>query len=849
MRNRIPAALLTILAVIVSARSSAQPSPDRVRIPLDSTGISDWTYLNPANVPAIGNRAVEFYNTTPDRTFVVTMPFIYTSAEFNRAFATARLQRGSATMADVVCRVFSNNLKSAYQCDLATTDALERVEELRVLMESLEAVGDEPPNFATCNAKSPACLVERLYWSATCKLCAANPQPRDREGEFQTLLENEATALLMHLIRDSAPPDVPFCSIVQALALREELPDGAAAAVSCAPLPPPKGAVGTLDTAIDENGAAAIKKQFASERTKLAKAALMEAVTKELNATLNLREVEAVRRELQTAFNSVREPSAEAIGAAANLLRSYSPESPVPFRLPTGSWTSDGTFNHSTVTSAAFDQDVAIGNCDRADGKVKCAAVATIRPGHIARFSLGTLQHNPNDIISFNVSFFGQTTLPPNANAYVRLREKKEKELVTIPAKFAIGLGMDGQSAYDLTNDFVSHNRHTIGGGTTAIEFTGGIFDSSVSLQFKQGDFGGDDSTRAIKVAEYQAKVFGARNLTVQFGQFLFARPSSGIALAERGEGVLLAYKKLAGSYIIHRGRIEADSTDDSVTTKTDDYYVGLLQAKNLTLPNFRSLDGTDLTFAYGKNKNSQPQKQPFTFLTFGAETRLTFTSIQNTTLTAAAYHSERHAGSLDPDTDVLTDGRGTVGLLSWGWNWSGSAPLFEKTIKSRPAYGPTFTVARGSGDNSSTSRDEGYLGETAGFANDVIFLSQISKSDLYQPVIGRGLENKWYGGIRWSDARASFLALIAGLLGTPESVASRATIASLHVYRFSHPVNGSTSGGIEGNLEFQVESPKSVTWSLKGAYYHRSRAIELAGLVRDPWQIVASVSLKLQGP
>ncbi|HEX9984098.1 MAG TPA: hypothetical protein VGF69_12600 [Thermoanaerobaculia bacterium] len=218
--------------------------------------------------------------------------------------------------------------------------------------------------------------------------------------------------------------------------------------------------------------------------------------------------------------------------------------------------------------------------------------------------------------------------------------------------------------------------------------------------------------------------------------------------------------------------------------------------------------------------------------------------------MSLAVYHSRRNVRPRRENTEVLSDGRGTAGLVTVGWQWSGRAALFDNSQKSRPSYGPTFTIGRGSGDSPSSDRDNAYLGENAGFAIDKIFLAQISKNKTYEPVIGQGLENKWYAGVQWTDARWSLLGKLAERIGRKESIESRATIASLHTYRFSRAVEGRKAAGIEADIEFQVESPKTVTWTLGAAYYHRSRAIELvANLPDDPWQITAGVSLKLQGP
>ena len=538
-------------------------------------------------------------------------------------------------------------------------------------------------------------------------------------------------------------------------------------------------------------------------------------------------------------------------------MSSFAPDSPLPFpsRAPRRS-----TETGRSYSQAVSDYGVAIEDCDDKDGKVTCTASATIPPRQRVRFSNATLRHNPGELVRFKISFFGRTAPPANANAYVQLGTERGK----IPSQFAVGLGIDGASAYDLSSGFRGHNRHTSGTGTASIEFAGGIVDASVALGFKSGDFGGPDSTRNVTLGEYQAKVFGSRGqredlkpIVLQYGQFLFARPTSGIAISEKGEGLLLAYQKLAASYILHR---ESDQPDGKANTQNDDYYVTMLQMNNLPLRGVRQVDGIDLIAVYGNNKaDDRPAATPaapdpkrqsaYTFTTLGSELRMSFRRIPNSSMSVGLYHSQRQIRPRREESEEIVKGRGTVGLLTFGWQWSGSKTLFETGGKSRPSFGPTFTIGRGTGDDPlTTDRDEGFLGETAGFANDKIFLSQLAADDELSKKIGQGLENKWYLGAQWNDARGSLLGWIARKIGDSKNIESATTNASIHTYRFVHPLEGRHWGGVEGNIEFLLESPTSVTWSLGGAYYHRSHAVELTGIADDLWQITAGVSVKLQG-
>jgi hypothetical protein len=862
------------------AQPQAAPADDLV-IPLDTTGVSDWTYLNPANVPPAGRFGVRFHNTTSDRTFIVKMPFVFDTNEFESAFARARFDRGGLTLADIVCGVLfpGSTANTNGECVRGSTqsavegtakfdiDALDRVEELRVFIEALDAADSPPATNEDCLvAPVPApCLVESLYWDAVCALCRQpSAQIDDAHDELDKHLENGARALIQNIMTAEANakivqfPDTTNCSIARKvlsekkpLVMTDEpgVPDCGADVTAFSP-------GGALDAALYKTAEASTLKQFAHDRFELAKQALIAAATEELTETLVMPRIKEIRTVLESEYNDASRRRdtgrAEAVEMAAKLMSSYSADSPVPFP-----WTArrvnrigERRGPRRTNITAIGDSGVSIDECTKSDGVTKCTASATIPPNQEVRFSHATLRHNPKSLVRFKVSFFGRTTPPPNSTAYVALSDAPEK----IPSEFAIGLGVDGASAYDLPKNLDGHNRHTSGTGTTSIEFAGGVVDGSVALIFKSGDFGGPDSSRAVNLDEYQAKVFGPKHLTLQYGQFQFARPSSGIAVSETGEGVLVAYKKVAASYIIHR---ESDEPDESISTQDDDYYVSMLQMKNIN-PRIPGVDAVDLIAAYGNNKNDDRpkagddgtiplRKAAYNFLTFGSEVRMSFDALPNGNVVLAGYHSERHVNPRRPESEELVKGRGTVGLLTLGWQWCGSKTLFEQSAKSRPSFGPTFTIGRGTGDNDATDdRDEGYLGENAGFAKDKIFLAQVSK---VKPEIGRGLKNKWYAGVQWNDARGSFLGWLAAVLGKPENIVSATTNIALHTYRFTHPIHDGRYGGIETNIEFLVESPASVTWSLGGAYYHRSEAVKLAGVAKDLWQITAGVSVKLQGP
>jgi hypothetical protein len=948
MRTRIFFAL--VLTMIAAAASEAQQRKDiTVRIPLDASGVSDFTFLNRAKVANVDSKAVEFFNSTPDRTFIVTMPFTYTGEEFQRSFAMARERRGGATLSEIVCGALPRRGSTPPECMRGEQgyvgDALDRVEELRVLLEALGRVKGETkieaPNkdeqkkdeqkkdeqkkdeqkkdeqkkdeqkkdeqkkdeqkkdeqkfdLMSCAVTDARCLIQRTF--AVAAVCECNSSCASPKG-FVTTLSDAADRQVNFLMTSGTL--LPAESDLNDQDANGVVPDEGGLGVTprCATAERASPGQGALDIIGKQEESVAVAKELSERRFAMAKAAFMAAVSKEATQTLNTFDV--LRQRLQQAFTEAQAKGKRGSTAAirqaeidralyiarvAKLLGSYSPESPVPFpirpaaRVVTAERTqrvlaAEGLYagkkDAAALADAAGggDYGMDIGDC-KGDDKVTCVASAVILPRQYARFSNDTLRHNGKPIITFSVEFFGQSSPPANGNAYVTLTKESADAIDSIPSTFGIKLGLGGATGFDVSNDFLGHYRHTSGTGSTAIEFTGGIVDASVGLRFKNGDFGGPADTNAVSVAQYQAKISGPKNLILQFGRLDFAKPSAGIALSEKGEGVRLAYKQLVLSHVIHR---EGDSLDQKINRQDDDSYVGILELKNWVPQGLPLLSGVDFSFAYGNNKDDETPKKtelnpdpkrnvPYTFVTFGSEARFTFARFGDVNASLAAYHSQRSVrptGSsyYTPDGvflgSPLKDGRGTVALMTFGWSFTRSASLFEKDPKNKPTYGPTFTIGRGTSDKSDTpDRDEGYLGENAGFSQDKIFLSAISVSDTFKGKVGEGLKGKWYGGVQWNDNRWSLLLPVARAFGDDRTIVSYATIAAVHSYWFADKQqDASRSGGVEADLEFQLESPAKVTWTLGGAFYHRSQAVKLAGLIRDPWQITAGVSLSLKGP
>jgi hypothetical protein len=255
----------------------------------------------------------------------------------------------------------------------------------------------------------------------------------------------------------------------------------------------------------------------------------------------------------------------------------------------------------------------------------------------------------------------------------------------------------------------------------------------------------------------------------------------------------------------------------------------------------------------------------PHTYASFGFDAKFPVRNVPNVVIGAAAYHSMRSVGDdsrlVDPTKNLepRTDGKGDVALLTVSWSRLVEHSLLNPLAQAKPAFSLTGLLGYGSSDNPSTVRDESYLGETAGYANDKLFLSSLAET---KKQLGHGLANKWYAGFQYSNARWSPLFAAAKILKAESEVQSMSTTVSLHKYHFIREIScgtvtdaticdaalaqGHKGGGYETDIEFLIETPKNVRWTLSGALYRRSKAVEAVGVKRNPWVVAANVSIKI---
>ncbi len=900
----IPMLVAALMALATAVPAAAQTSSEPMEVQLDDSGVAP-KFVNPLDpLPLARDQPLRFSNTTGDRTFIVTVPFVTSDLELASAYAVADEERGRKVVYEIVCAALERN--GGDICTPEQKEAMKKLEGLRVLYEAVSIA--QPTSLADhCDSvlKGSDCIVETLFWRAAC--ARDNPANHAELLEFarrneappeglRDAVKTEAEDLVKEFFgpQRSKPVTCDFQGIkgLQDL-VNKELP-------VTSPL-------GPIDPVAAEAKSTGLMARFGANRAKLAKKELQDAISarmdeEKLKTASVLVALEGRRKALQKDekpgdMDPILQCRLREVEAAAKLLTSYGlgfkvPYSGIPatlasgqscatYRQPQGEEARSMPADQAQRTQArniraerASEQGIEITDCKTAGSSTTCVATATIPPYQYATFSPSILAHQPKALIAFTTAFFGETEIPANANGYV-LRAGETAAGNRPEKAFTLSLGGDASSALDPNDEVQGQLRHTGSSGTLSFLFTGTV-EASATLQFKQGDFGGPVDSNKIGASQYQGKVFGHKPkvfenirllkdqaISLQYGRLQFAKPSSGIAVSVFGEGLQLALGSASLAYVVLR---ESDNPKEIADTQNDDSSLWILQLKNvaLSVPVLRTFDVIALR---GEDRKDQEKTTvddpsttflpvPFKYWSLGGEVRWGTERVPALGGSFAGYYSERNVGASPPNPDptrpVRLDGKGWTALARVSLTPLVFPDLTQlEKVKPHQTFGASLLLGYGTGDDKKTTdEDEGYLGENAGFSNDVLFLSRVSKA--FPKQIGSGLANKWYGGLQLTDAQADWLAKVPKLLGVGEDeIASTSTVLSLHTYRFVREVQGLHSGGIEADVELNVEAPKKIRWSLGGAYYHRSEALKLApiSLDHDLWSVTAKLSIGLSYP
>jgi hypothetical protein len=885
--------------------SSALSQTQNVRVQLNETGIAEWSFLSPKTPHPIGiDQTLEFVNTTSGRTFIVNIPFEFRAEDLDSSYSVAAVNR-KMPVAELVNGVLHYDASDSVQMS-------DKLEVLRMLDERVKAAKDAS-NIVSLTAVTvenlDANTLETLYWTAACGLPdeqkAALARGDEDPLELRLALNEEAKALVERMVAGGTT--MPRCLLDTIDVLRSTYKE-------ITPVP-------GLDTT---KAAATATTRFAGARIRLAKNAMQTVIKKEIQAVYEsetgdvLNALESLRLTYEKAArqNEWAKCRLYFVRAAATLTATYGPDGKVPFSSPILS-IDPRSCDDLSRTRAKTDMAIfkgaqastmrSLGNVLRApasagsgtdiadctgDPKVTCTARVTVPPNQRAVLSRSILDRRSDRVLQFTVSFFDEAEPPANATGYAFLSAETAQGLLAtpdptilarrreatpseVPPKLAFNFAADAGADYALPDkEVVSHVRRTTGAGALGFQYIG-PFDLSATLQFKKGEFGGAPSTNQVQASQYQAKVFGPLGTVFEYGKFTFAKPSSGIAISEAGEGLRFGVRRFNLGYVIRR---ESDN-DKQIADRGDDDSYALISQISVPVPILRSLvltgvwgnEKKDVTPATNLTCTGQPPDNiacstPYEYGTLGFDTRFSLGGrFPNFVTTVAAYHSVRNlrtetrATTGGTNFTPVSNGKGDVALMTFGWSRLIEQNLRRPLEQSKPWFSLTGFLGYGSADNPKTKdRDESYLGENAGYTNDKLFLSTVVGT---KSLLGKGLANKLYAAIQYSNATWSPLAWVATLLGAENQVESRSTTITLHKYHLIRDINcdslsitqcdpalakGQRNAGWEADLEFLVETPKNVRWTISGAWYRRSPAMQVIGINHNPWTATANVSIKL---
>jgi hypothetical protein len=806
-----------------------------VPIPLDDTGVADWRYINPRKPQRVRDRfSIEFVNLTADRTFEVTTNVSLRPAELvPQPFpATVPLVIYDALMLESV-----NQERPPFRTDERETL---RAYEIRLIQEAK----DEHPTYATI--LDDVLQLEEALRERTANVAAESAA---RSHLLGLKLETEAAAV--------NPAEV---------ALRKAIANRSAADDRVREL------TGVATPSTDDDLA---------ERRK----PLIDAITAKATSWRQRRGRSATPEE-RLNYNGV----IASLDAAIDALKTQSTETSLLVQL------------RRSIPSIRLD------DCT-VEVSVTCTAAIQVYPNGSGVFPHEVLlfQTDPTGPARFNVRFFEEEETPARQVAYLlaeRLagRTGPPKSIGTLAAVASIGASTDpfieDRSTTSRNCPFLcvdkpyngAQRTHYVGSGRIEVTQTfGNLLDGKVNIAFKDGDLGGSNSTTDIKLSQYRFNIYSEPGWTFHYGKFQFAAPSSGIAISESGEGFRLAFHNYAVSHIIKR-----ESSANIADAANLDNRTWIAEANNMAIPNWilkkfprQPLRTLNLIYLHGndrkgmeqkKNPNTNIEETSFTgheYQTYGAQIGITVPRLFYGTV--SGYRSRRDAKEKEaPCGNALhvCDGRGDVGLLTITRPFS-----VDEDGKSKRTI--TFTLGIGSGDDpASTTEDEGYIGESAGYTPDQIFLSTLSGGistrnffdvkqfadptnpdndrllkenfhtlDLGVVGIGRGLANKRYLGLKYVDNSFSLLEVLATtFLPIPQSdIRSRATVITLNDYRLRRPPLNSRShhAGYELDIEFLVETPRAVKVALRGGYYWRGAAVEQF-ILKDAWTVSTGISISL---
>jgi hypothetical protein len=560
------------------------------------------------------------------------------------------------------------------------------------------------------------------------------------------------------------------------------------------------------------------------------------------------------------------------------------------------------TVDRFFVVSIAVDKNVSNTLAEAGAGGCQfdkeCTISTQVAPQSVGVFDEDILAAIPiTQVMKFEVSFFDETDKPANPAAYLSkapaaTKKDTKGDTVTEPAdkiefhpvgRFATATdpfllkGTDvtpcGLDHQDGCFDYAGERRHHYT-GSARLEVTanlGNRADATLNLTYKDSDLGGKDENR-LTANQFQVNIYSLNGIIFQVGKFTFVEAANKLAINEKGDGyrwvapIPFGERRIYGS-IAHVITRESEEGVSNEQNRDNHDWVGQLKGIPLASDDpearfvlFRTMD---LVYLDGEDRSTSTKRR---YRTYGGEAFFSRANIgcHDDIAHCAAIgepgKSFRNWGNIGGSVAWFSSRRsvpgsaekaeGTIGLITLTWT-----PLIRRT-KGNTAFEAIHAISafygRGSKDNPDTTQDEAYVGETASFAPDTIFLSSLPAAldSATRFTIGKSLRNKEYVGLQYTNTAFSPLAWLAvNVFRIAETeIRSRATTVKLHDYRFRSPTftgTSKTDAARELDLDFTVEAPRGIKVTVGGAYLRPGSGLESV-LRHNMWVVTSNVSFKL---
>jgi hypothetical protein len=492
-------------------------------------------------------------------------------------------------------------------------------------------------------------------------------------------------------------------------------------------------------------------------------------------------------------------------------------------------------------------------------------------------------------LVDFKISFFEGDIEPANSTGYLAVTARPYEPSFSAGWSAAANAGFLRDAHFagftmseteapiiNTATPFDDHARwHLTGNVRLSVRpQLGTRANAEVDLVVKDKDFGQADLP-TVFTQRARVNVFGYNGFAMSIGRFDFAAPTRSISISESGEGFSGRWRRFTVSHVVRprdkldKGVIPVPEGAKALVPASPDlkdrwstlgqaqwapswlrFETSALIGHRKTLKGAEGLYytlGGDVMAANGFGNDTKAKKSPDS-----PDEKLPGVAWR---LNGGLYGSRRQRRA--SAVDATAGDRGWTGLVDGTLAW-----LSKRT----PTLTVGATAAMGSRDETSTAYDESYAGESGAFTPDKIFLATLAgkvaslshvdaSGEQQTRSLSGGITGKKYLGVGFVYQGFSPLQWLVQGLGVPESdVNTRSVTVRWHGYSLRNPV-ATTAGesprswlGQETSMEWLLESPRGVRYTLTGAYFAPSALLKAQRLiVSSTWYVDARVTVTLK--